>query len=167
VAHTTRPPGGPGGPGPADRVVIALGPGGLGKTCRVESPGRVLRLWALLNATGEELHVQDLPAASRAGVKRQLTAVTAELSRCVSADLAAELGNLWQPGDGVPGAAELRIDYALVLGWLGGLVIGMLEQLDPVATSKPEAAAHQAGGAAIAGVRQAGQPEQVLNGPGD
>ncbi len=112
------------------RVVVALGPAGPGKTCRVESPERLLRLWALLNAAGEELRPQDLPPAARAWLQRRLTAVTAELSGCVSADLAAELHALWMPGEEVPDAGELRIEYALLLGWLSGLVIAMLEQFE-------------------------------------
>jgi Bacterial proteasome activator len=130
MANGGRQSDGLDGPVPASRVVVALGPAGPGKTCRVESPERLLRLWALLNAAGEELRPQDLPPAARAWLQRRLTAVAAELSRCVSADLAAELDHLWQPGAEVPDAGELRIEYALLLGWLSGLVIGMLEQLE-------------------------------------
>jgi hypothetical protein len=57
---------------PMPRVVVVLGrtaPGG--KAYRVESPDRVLRMWALLNEAGSELHAQALPPQSLARIQRR------------------------------------------------------------------------------------------------
>jgi hypothetical protein len=46
---------------PMPRIVVALGGTARGgKAYRVESPDRVLRLWAMLNEAGSELHAQTL-----------------------------------------------------------------------------------------------------------
>ena len=97
---------------------------------RVDSPGRVLRLWSLLNAAAGEVRAGELPPGARGRLRRVLTGVSAELGQCVSPALADELDGLLGPGTAVPDAGELRVDYALLLGWLGGLVIGMLDQLE-------------------------------------
>jgi hypothetical protein len=68
-----------------------------------------------------------------------LTGVSAELGQCVSPALADELdGLLVGSGTAVPDAGELRVDYALLLGWLGGLVIGMLDQLESAARNEDQ-----------------------------
>jgi Bacterial proteasome activator len=116
---------------PMPRVVVVLGrtaPGG--KAYRVESPDRVLRMWALLNEAGGELHAQALPPQSLARIQRLLKAVRAELERSVSPALAGELRHLLDFGGAEPDAAGVRIEYASLLGWVGGLVIGMLGQLE-------------------------------------
>lgn len=116
---------------PMPRIVVVLGrtaPGG--KAYRVESPDRVLRMWALLNEAGSELHAQALPPQSLARIQRLLKAVRAELERSVSPALAGELRHLLGFGGAEPDAAEVRIEYASLLGWVGGLVIGMLGQLE-------------------------------------
>jgi hypothetical protein len=116
---------------PMPRVVVALGRSARGGTAyRVESPDRVLRLWALLNGAGNELHLQALPPESLARVQLMLQAVRAELERSVSPALAGELDQLLDFSGAEPDAAEVRIEYASLLGWVGGLVIGMLGQLE-------------------------------------
>jgi hypothetical protein len=115
------------------RIVVALGGTARGgKAYQVESPDRVLRLWAMLNEAGSELHAQTLPPQSLARVHRMLMAVRAELERSVSPALAGELHHLLDGGGAEPGAAEVRIEYASLLGWVSGLVIGMIGQLEAV-----------------------------------
>jgi hypothetical protein len=87
-------------------------------------------MWAMLNEAGNELHAQTLPPESLASVQRLLNAVSAELERSVSPALADELHHLLGCGGAAPDAAEVRIEYAGLLGWVGGLVIGMLGQLE-------------------------------------
>jgi hypothetical protein len=115
----------------APRLAIELpGRGGSGCAGRVEAPDRVLRMWSLLNDAEEELHQVTLPAGAQARLERQLETVTAELERSVSPLLGSELRRLvgHESTDQLT-LAELRVDYAGVLGWTGGLVIAMLDQL--------------------------------------
>jgi len=70
-------------------VVLLDGPAGTRRACRVEAPGRLLRMWFLLNAADQELHqvrpppeaaprLQHLLEAARAGSARRL--ITAGLA---------------------------------------------------------------------------------------
>ena len=128
---TGRLPADPGQPSPASRVAVSFSRPGPGPAFRVDSPARVLRLWSLLNAAAGEVRAARLPPPARDRLQRVLTGVSAELGQCLSPALAEELGGLLGPAPAaVPEAAELRVDYALLLGWLGGLVIGMLDQLE-------------------------------------
>ncbi len=125
----------------APRMAIVLGSRvGSGRVDRVEAPDRVLRMWSLLNMADEELHQVTLPTGAEARLGRQLETVTAELERSVSPMLAGELRRLVGHGGTVPlTLAQLRVDYAGLLGWTGGLVITMLDQL----ASAPERLADQ------------------------
>ncbi|MGO8978906.1 MAG: hypothetical protein ACLP70_06485 [Streptosporangiaceae bacterium] len=90
------------GTAPASRVIIVLdGPAGA-RACRVEAPDRVLRIWALLSATGDELHQVILPAGVIARLHQQLRALIAELQFCVSPALASELRRLIPPEEAAP-----------------------------------------------------------------
>jgi hypothetical protein len=136
---------GPAGPGaqPGDEVIIPLrlavtidGSADPGRRGRVDAPGRVLRIWALLNSAHDELGQANLPTAAVARLKRQFAVLTAELEQSVSPALAGELRHLVGGEEGATATAdELRMMYASLLGWTSGLVIGMLNQLD-AASSK-------------------------------
>lgn len=116
--------------GPMPRVVIVVGqPTRDGETYRVEAPDRVLRMFGMLTAARDELDLLSPLPASRARIQRLLDVVRAELERSVSDALAEELRRLVCRSDGVPGAADLRIEYASLLGWASGLVVAMLDQL--------------------------------------
>jgi hypothetical protein len=121
----------------APRVAVVLGGrADSGRICRVEAPGRVLRVWALLNDADKELHQVSLPPAATPRLQRQLDALTGELERSVSPALADELRHLIRKGQAAaPTAGELRVEYASLLGWTGGLVIEMLSQIE-VASEK-------------------------------
>ncbi len=124
-------PAEPGRIGPATRVVVALGSPAQGPGApRVESPERVLRMWEMLSGVGDELKLETMPPQTRARIRQLLRTVTAELQRSVSPVLAGELHHLIDDDGGAePSAAQLRIEYASLLGWLGGLVISMYTQL--------------------------------------
>ncbi len=104
-------------------LVIALdrpetGPG----ASRVQAPGRVPRMWAVLTETDRELHQQPaLSPDALPRLRRSLRVVRTELTRSVSAPLAAELSDLLPPPPASPGMAELRVECAGLLGWVGGL----------------------------------------------
>ena len=55
---------------------------------QVENPGRVLRMYALLQALNEELHKVTLPPQALPGLQRRLDAVRGELEQSVSGTLA-------------------------------------------------------------------------------
>jgi len=127
-------------------LVVLAGPARAPGSCRVQAPGRVLRVWSLVNATSDELRAaqpsEELPTAAVARLARQLTAAQAELGRSVSPALAAELDGLLPAGcEDARTAAELQMDYASLLGWLSGVVIETLDRLELAA------AAGEAGGA--------------------
>ena len=132
------------------RIVVALGRPAQGPgACRVESPERVVRMWELLNEARGELHPETMPPESLARVQRLLKAVSAELERSVSPALAEELRHLIDCVGAEPDAAEVRIEYASLLGWAGGLVIGMYSQLEDA--WRHQHLAHTSGGGAGGG----------------
>jgi Bacterial proteasome activator len=117
---------------PARPVIILGGPAGSPQACRVDEPGRLMRVWALLSAAGQELHqVEPPPPAALARLRQQIRTVAAELKRSLSPELGDELDRLVPPGGTGPGTQEeLRIEYAGLLGWTDGLVVAMLDQLE-------------------------------------
>ena len=113
---------------PAPRVVIVVGRSAqAGTVYRVEAPDRVLRMFGLLTAARDELDLANLPPEARARLQRLLEIVRAELDRSVSPALADELHRLVFPDEKEPSAAQLRLEYASLLGWASGLVVGMLD----------------------------------------
>lgn len=117
---------------PVRPTILLDGPAGSPQACRVEEPGRLMRVWAMLSAAGQELHqVEPPPPAALARLRQQIRTVTAELKRALSPALGDELDRLVPPdGTGPATQQELRIEYASLLGWTDGLVIGMLDQLE-------------------------------------
>lgn len=102
-------------------------------------------MWGALSAASDELHKVKLQPGALPRLQRQLQAATAELRRPVSPALAGELDRLTHQGGIAPATTgELRIEYATLLGWTGGLVITMLDQLqqggaDTIAQPSPPA----------------------------
>jgi hypothetical protein len=120
--------------GPAPRVVVALGrPDREGRKYKVESPDRVLRMLGLLTEAADELRLVSLPPQSLFRLRRLLKAASAEIERSVSPALADELHHLLGNGETEPDAAELRVELVALLGWVSGLAIGMLSQLENAA----------------------------------
>ena len=124
----------------APRFAVTIGrPGPPGTTCQVEAPDRLLRMLALLTEADDELRQVDMPPESLARVQRQLAAVSAEIERSVSPALADELHRLLGHQAVGPGPREMRIEYVALLGWVSGLVIGMLSQLEAARTDQQQA----------------------------
>ena len=143
---------GPAGPSgqPDDKVIIpsrlavmVSGSADTSRVCRVDASDRLLRIWALLNRADGELRQANLPPGTVARLQRQFDVLTAELERSVSPALAGELRRL-VGGDKAEAATvdELRLVYASLLGWTGGLVISMLSQLE---TASAKAARSRSG----------------------
>ncbi len=116
---------------PVHPAIELDGPTGSPQACRVEAPGRLMRVWAMLSAAGQELHQVKPPPAAVARLRRQISDITAELKSSLSPALADELDRLVPQGGAGPATLqELRIEYATLLGWTAGLVIAMLDQLE-------------------------------------
>jgi hypothetical protein len=112
---------------PARRFVIVVGkPASDVPVSRIEDPPRLLRLWLVLQATVEQLDNTTLPPERLAGLQRQLRVIRHELERAVSPPLTAEIRQIVPPHEGEPSADALRIEYAALAGWVGGLVLQML-----------------------------------------
>jgi len=124
-------------PGPRVVVVLRRSSGDRGED-RVEAPDRVLRLWAMLNAANEDLHLAAVPPESVPHLQHVLEDVNTELERSVSPSLAAEWHRL-VPYREATGLAELRIEYVSLLGWVNGLVIEILTQLEAASARQPGA----------------------------
>ena len=119
------------------RLAVTMGRAADGsRVCRVDAPDRVLRIWAMLASADGELHQASLRPGEVARLQRQLDALTAELERSLSPALVAELHRLvgWEAGAELT-ADELRVEYATLLAWTIGLVIGILTELE-VASAK-------------------------------
>lgn len=130
------------------RLAVTMGrPADASRVCRVDAPDRVLRIWAMLASADGELHQASLRPGEVARLQRQLDALTAELERSLSPALAAELHRLVGPknADALT-PDELRVEYAMLLAWTVGLVIGILTQIEAAsaktvgAASRPQPA---------------------------
>ena len=129
---------------PVRRFAVVVGEGaGDTPACRIEAPGRLLRLQSLLNATYEQIDRAALPSEGMPRLQRQLQAIRRELENTVSPPLAAELRRILPPRDDAPSAGALRIECAALLNWANSLTIQMLTELEAarVRLSRPPAAA--------------------------
>ena len=129
---------------PVRRFIVIVGkPADDGSVCRVEEPDRVLRVWALLQATSEQMDRAALPPEGIPALQRQLQAIRRELEQAVSPPLAAELRRVVPSQDAAPSAGALRIQCAVLLSWAGSLVVQVLSTLEDARErlSRPPAAA--------------------------
>lgn len=114
----------------APRFAVTIrGPADGGPACRIEEPGRLLRLRSLLNATYEQIDRTDPSPEGMPGVQRQLQVIRRELEDTVSPALADELRRILPPRDEAPSAGALRIECTVLLSWADSLVVEMLSTL--------------------------------------
>jgi Protein of unknown function (DUF2587) len=136
-ADLAQRPTAPGHPGP--QVVVVLdSPPAAPDTYRIEDPGRLQRIWTMLSAADEELRGLAVPADALPGFQRQLAAITAELDRSLSPALVQEMHRLTSrtgPPADTPG--ELRVQYASLLGWLGAVILSVLNALQRASAAAP------------------------------
>ena len=126
----SKPPGNDRAVKPAPRFVVVVSePADGGAAFRVEEPERLLRVWSLLQATYEQVDSAALPPEGMPGLQRQLQTIRSELERAVSPPLAAELQRLLPSHDAVPSAGALRIECAVLMSWVGSLVVQTLSEL--------------------------------------
>jgi len=114
---------------PVRRFAVIVGEPAGGSACRIEAPGRLLRVWSLLQATHEQIEHGALPSEGMPLLQRQLQAIRRELENTVSPPLAAELRRIAPPRDEAPSAASLRIECAVLTSWTSSLTMQMLSTL--------------------------------------
>jgi hypothetical protein len=124
---TSRQPWQQGSTTPARGFVVIVGEHADGGSAfRIEDPARLLRVWALLQVTFEQLDGATLPPEGMPGLQRQLQAIRREVERAVSPLVAAELQRIAPWRDAAPSASALRIECAVLSSWVGCLVMQML-----------------------------------------
>jgi hypothetical protein len=114
---------------PARPLAVIVGEPAGGAACRIEAPGRLLRLWSLLQATSDQIEQAALPPQGMSRLQRQLQAIRRELENTVSPPLVAELRRIAPPRDEPPSAASLRIECAVLTSWTSSLTMQMLSTL--------------------------------------
>jgi len=124
---TSRQPGDDGNAKPMGRWVVIVGErADVGSALRIEDPARLLRVWALLQATSEQLNGASLPPDGLPGLQTQLRVIRREAERAVSPPLVAELQLILPSQDAAPSAGALRIECTVLVSWVGSLVMQML-----------------------------------------
>lgn len=90
----------------------------------VVAPAKVLRLTTMMEAIVEELHTEPLDDATRTRVRVMYRDALIEVGSALSDALLDELARL-QPDSTLSSDDELRVDIALLSGWLRGLRFGL------------------------------------------
>jgi hypothetical protein len=112
---------------PVQRLVIVVGDAADGRgACRIDAPGRLLRVWSLLQAMTEEIRHTAPPAQAAPRLQRELRVIRRELENTVSPPLAAELRRIAPPLEAPLSIGALRIEYGVLANWASSLVSRML-----------------------------------------
>ena len=133
---------------PEREFTVTIGERAGGLPCRVEVPGRLLRIWSLLQATQEQIDVVTVPPEGVPPLQRQLRAIRRELEDTISPALVTELRRIAPPSEDAPSAARLRIECAILTSWTGTLTMEMLNTIEAVGSHlsrQPAPASAQAG----------------------
>lgn len=126
----SRQPAHDAGTAPVRGFVVIVGePADGGSAFRIEDPARLLRVWAVLKETSEQLNGATLPPEGMPGLQRQLQVIRREAEQAVSPPMAAELKRIMPSMDAAPSAGALRIECAVLVSWVGSLVMQMLGTL--------------------------------------
>jgi len=129
---------------PVRRFAVVVGEGADGgSACRIEAPGRLLRVRSLLHGTYEQIDRAGLAPEGMPRLQRQLQAIRRELEDTVSPPLAAELRRILPSQDEAPSAGALRIECTVLLSWADSLTMQMLSTLEAARKNqaRPPAAA--------------------------
>ena len=115
---------------PVRGFAVVIGEPGGDSACRIVAPGRLLRVWSLLQATHEEIGHVALPPQDMTRLQQQLQEIRRELEDAVSPSLAGELRQIAPPREEAPSAAGLRIECAVLTSWTSSLTMQMVNTLD-------------------------------------
>ncbi len=102
----------------------------------VVAPAKVLRLATMVEAIVGELHDRPVDGASRARIRCMYRDALVEVGSTLSDALLDELSRL-QPEICEASDDELRIDIALLAGWLRGLRYGLATNEVPYRLGRP------------------------------
>ncbi len=93
----------------------------------IESPGKIIRIGAMVKQLLEEVRNSELDEASRDQLRDIYENSIKELKSALSPDLGAELEELSFDfsGEELPTGTELRLAKAQLVGWLEGLFHGI------------------------------------------
>lgn len=138
---------------PERGFTVTIGERAGGLAYRVEAPGRLLRIWSLLQATHEEIDHATVPPERVSALQRQLRAIRCELEDTISPALVTELRRIAPPSEDAPSAARLRIECAILTSWTGALTIEMLDTIEAVGS-------HLSRQSAPASAKAGGRPER-------
>jgi hypothetical protein len=124
-------------------LTVTIGEPVGGPAYRIEAPGRLLRIWSLLQAMQEQIDHATLPPEGLPLLQRQLQAIRRELEDTISTSLVTELRRIAPPSEDAPSAARLRIECAILTSWTGSLTMEMLNVIERVRAhlSRPQAPA--------------------------
>ena len=120
--HVARP----GEPVPGEGLGIAEPDEGDGVS-EIESPGKIIRIGAMVKQLLEEVRTTDLDEASRDQLRDIYENSIRELKSALSPELGEELDMLSFDfsGEELPSGTELRLAKAQLVGWLEGLFHGI------------------------------------------
>ncbi len=110
-----------------DRVAAPTDDGSDAPADEIESPGKIIRIGAMVKQLLEEVRNTTLDEAARDQLRDIYENSLAELRTAISPELAGELDRLALDFDDetVPSEAQLRIAKAQLVGWLEGLFHGI------------------------------------------
>jgi hypothetical protein len=99
----------------------------LGESVEIESPGKIIRIGAMVKQLLEEVRNTDLDEAAREQLRDIYENSLNELRSALSPDLSGELDRLTLDFDDetIPSEAQLRVAKAQLVGWLEGLFHGI------------------------------------------
>lgn len=129
VTHPVREAGPDVGAGPGEAVAVDEGAvvdegAAVDEVGVVVAPAKVIRLTSMVEAIVEEMHSQPFDQTSRARIRGMYRDALVEVGSALSDPLLDELARL-QPGARLSSDDELRVDIALLSGWLRGLRFGL------------------------------------------
>jgi hypothetical protein len=102
-------------------------PDEMGESVEIESPGKIIRIGAMVKQLLEEVRNTELDEAAREQLRDIYENSLNELRTALSPDLAGELDRLTLDfdDDTIPSEAQLRVAKAQLVGWLEGLFHGI------------------------------------------
>ena len=93
---------------------------------RIEEPAKLLRIASMTRSMLEEVRTATLDEEGRVRLRAVVEASMDQLHSVLTADLRAELADVFVPLDSeIPTQAEIRVAQAQLIGWLEGLFNGI------------------------------------------
>ncbi len=112
---------------PAVDAAVEADADALDESVDIESPGKIIRIGAMVKQLLEEVRNTDLDEAAREQLRDIYENSLNELRTALSPELSGELDRLTLDfdDDTIPSEAQLRVAKAQLVGWLEGLFHGI------------------------------------------